>query len=285
MKQTFKYGPWYVEYTPEDGARLDHLCYNDFDLVTIEPESFKAPAADYGEYEKRPVYGYDDCFPSVEASVFPGTEWKIPDHGEACWLKWDSNNAEDRLIFSVKSKVIPVQLIREMVFTKSSIIWNFEVCNESSDKIPFQHVMHPLMKLDEISGVHFPDFQSVYNKTTDQNLNLKNSYDVQEFLVNKPLGSATMLFLRDIKEGKMSWTYKNGLLMKVVFPREFFPSIGIWWNNKGYPDEPGIRRNECAFEPIPGLTSSLSEAFNQGRYLLVSSKNQFKWQIIWELFS
>jgi hypothetical protein len=285
MKQTFNYGSWFIEYTPEDGARLDRLCYNDFDLITTEPEIFKAPAADYGEYEKRPVYGYDDCFPSVEVSEFPGLNWKVPDHGEVCWLKWDVENAGDRLIFSVHSKSSPLHLKRELVFSESKIIWNYEVHNKSSKKIPFQHVMHPLMKLDEISGVQFPNFQSVYNRTTNKNLSLKNSSEVQDFLLNQPLGTATMLFLRGIKDGKMSWSYKNGQLIKTVFPENHFSSIGIWWNNKGYPDEPGIKRNECAFEPIPGFTSSLSEAFNENRCLWVEGNNRFKWQVAWEISS
>ena len=285
MKQTFKYGSWYVEYTLEDGARLERLCYKDFDLLTVEPESFKAPDADYGEYETRPVYGYDDCFPSVEVSVFPGLEWKIPDHGEVCWLKWKNSDDEARMSFSIHSEVIPVHLKREIFFSESKLTWNFEVYNESSKKIPFQHVMHPLIKLDDISGMYFPDFKSVYNRTTNQNLNLKNSAEVQDFLLNRPSGTATMLFLRAIKEGKMSWTYKNGLLIKATFPEKFFPSIGIWWNNNGYPNEPGIKRNECAFEPIPGFSSSLSEAFNENRCLWATGKNRFKWQIIWELFS
>ena len=229
--------------------------------------------------------GYDDCFPSVEESIFPGFDWKVPDHGEVCWLNWDINEAENKLLFSVKSKVLPVQLKRKMIFKKSSINWNFEVCNDGSEKIPFQHVMHPLMKLDEISGFYLPEFKSVYNKTTDQELNLKKPLEVQEYLMNKPRGTATMLFLRHVNEGKMSWTYKNGLLMKVTFSKELFPSIGIWWNNMGYPDETGIRRNECAFEPIPGLTSSISEAFNDDYCLYVSGNNKIKWQIIWELFS
>ena len=50
MKQIFKSGLWYVEYTLDDGGRLDRLSYNNFDLVTVEPATFKAPSADYGKY-------------------------------------------------------------------------------------------------------------------------------------------------------------------------------------------------------------------------------------------
>ncbi|MHB8578856.1 MAG: hypothetical protein ACYDA4_03225 [Ignavibacteriaceae bacterium] len=284
MEKKFKYGPWIIEFSADDGARLDRILYNNYDLVSTKPNHFRKPNSDYGEYENRPVYGYDDCFPSVKECFFPGREWKIPDHGEVCWLNWDFIKGDDRLTFYTISKVIPARLKREMIFTDSSITWNFEVYNEGNEELPFQHVMHPLMKLTEISTVHFPGFQSAYNKTTEQNLKLKNPDEIHDYLITQPKGTANMLFLRKIKGGQMSWTYKNGLLLKVIFPKKYFPTIGIWWNNIGYPDENGIRRDECAFEPTPGFTSDLSEAYNEGRCLTVLPKDRFVWQIIWELY-
>ncbi len=88
-REIFQFDKWLVEYTKEDGARLNRLSFDNHDLMTIEPELFHPPSTDYGEYETRPVYGYDDCFPSVDVCEFPGKEWNIPDHGELCWLGWD----------------------------------------------------------------------------------------------------------------------------------------------------------------------------------------------------
>ena len=283
MKDKFEFGPWLVDFTPEDGARLDRLSYNHYDLITTSPESFRKPSSDYGEYENRPVYGYDDCFPSVETCSFPGLQWKIPDHGEVCWLNWDFDKDGNKLAFFTKSKALPVHFKREMSFTKTGITWNFEVYNAGREKLPFQHVMHPLMKLTEIAKVHFPGFREAYNKSRDENLKLGTPADIQNFLFKQPRGTANMLFLKSIEDGEMSWTYKNGLLLKAIFPKEHFPTIGIWWNNIGYPDEIGIRRDECAFEPIPGFTSNLSKVYKEGNYLSVSPRARFSWQIIWEL--
>jgi hypothetical protein len=285
MKEKFEFGPWVVEFTPEDGARLDRISYNNYDLITTAPESFYKPNSDYGEYENRPVYGYDDCFPSVEECSFPSLKWVVPDHGEICWLNWDVIRGDDRLTFHTKSKVLPVHFKREMIFTSNRITWNFEVYNESNEKLPFQHAMHPLMKLTEISTVHFPGFQTAYNKTIGKNIKFKNPIDIQDYLLSQPKGTANMLFLKNIKNGRMNWTYKNGFLLKITFAKKHFPTIGIWWNNFGYPAENGIQRNECAFEPIPGFSSNLSEAYNEGRYLSVLPKDRFVWQINWELYN
>lgn len=285
MRSTYTKGPWFVEFTPEDGGRLDRIAYDSYDLITTEPRPFRKPSKDYGEYENRPVYGYDDCFPSVEACPFPGIDWVIPDHGEICWLDWKASKAENSLTLRTESKALPVRFTREMVFGDSRIGWNFEVYNFGNLKLPFQHVMHPLMKLDEIAGIDLPGFQSVFSSRNKEDLDVKGAKDVSDFLLHQPPGTATMLFLRGICDGNVRWRFANGLTLSLGFSVDLFPGLGIWWNNNGYPAETGIQRNECAFEPIPGYSSNLSEAFSTGRCLVVPPRERLCWQITWELAS
>ena len=77
--------------------------------------------------------------------------------------------------------------------------------------------------------------------------------------------------------------FTNGMQLDVIYPKSLFPSIGIWWNNWDYPDEEGCRCNECAFEPVPGLTSKLSDAFDTGNCLFVIPGGRFSWQIKWKM--
>lgn len=283
MKQEFHYGSWYVEYSSKDGASLNRLCYDGFDLLTTKPETFHSPSTDYGRYETRPVYGYDDCFPTVDSCVFPDLDWTVPDHGELCWLSWKTSAKSDRLSFSVSSKTLPLLFKREMHFTETGITWAFEVLNESDKILPFQHVMHPLMPLHEIVHVDLPPFKSVINEISNQTMDLKNPEAVQDFLLNQASGTANMLLLQRVEIGKMSWTFRNGFRLEVTFPEKYFPTIGIWWNNSGYPDEEGCRRNECAFEPIPGPTSVLTEAYKDGSCLSVPPGKRFTWKIQWKI--
>ena len=283
MKQAFEYGPWLIEYTPEDGARLDRLAFNGYDLSTVEPAPFRRPAADYGEYENRPVYGYDDCFPSVEVCPYPDRDWTIPDHGELCWLAWDAVEEPDGLIFSVRSKALAVLFKRELRFTDSGITWAFEVINEGDQVLPFQHVMHPLMPMDDVIGLELPPCGSIYDDIGQKTVDLKNPQALEDFLLSQPAGTANMLFLRDVQSGKLAWTYRNGLRLEVTFPEKQFPAVGIWWNKTGYPDEDGCRRNECAFEPVPGNNSRLSDAHRDGRSLSVRPGERCAWQIQWRL--
>lgn len=284
MKKAVEYGHWLVEYDLDDGARLNRLCFDHVDLITTEPEHFKPPSTDYGEYETRPVYGYDDCFPSVEESIYPGMNWKIPDHGELCWLKWNLEAQGNRLTFSVKSRVLPVHFKRILEFSESSLVWRFEVENEGEEILPFQHVIHPLIKLDSITDIQLPPFDSV-NNDVGLNLDLRDPEAVSNFLFSRVAGDTHMLFIQKVKEGKISWTYHKKLQLEMRYPPELFPAIGIWWNHSGYPDEDGCRRNECAFEPVPGTSSTLSEAHDEGLALLAKPGKTFSWEMNWNMKS
>jgi hypothetical protein len=76
------FGNWHVECLPEDGARISVLKYFGNDLLTPKTSCFKKPEKDYGEFELRPVYGYDDCFPTVDKCSYPEGNFECRDHGE-----------------------------------------------------------------------------------------------------------------------------------------------------------------------------------------------------------
>jgi hypothetical protein len=282
MKETFEKDPWFVEYELGDGARLTRLSFNGFDLLTTAPSYFKLPSKNYGEYETRPVYGYDDCFPSVEVSRYPGLEWIVPDHGELCWLEWNSTVLPDKIIFSVESEALPIIFKRTLHFQDTNLIWKFEVQNNSDEKLPFLHIMHPLIKLTGLADLQFPDFKIVNSEFGDIP-NLKTSDDLKNFLFSSTEGDFHMLYIQNVKENIIKWTYKNDLQVRMVFPVNMFSSIGIWWNYKGYPDEDGIRRDECAFEPISGNSSKLIDSYNQGSSQWVGAKETISWEFLWTL--
>jgi hypothetical protein len=262
---------------------LDQLSYRGFNLLTTAPTAFKLPDNDYGQYENRPVYGYDDCFPSVSECLYPKSDWVVPDHGEVCWLPFTVEEKTDSLLFSVKSQNLPLILKRKLHFNEHVLLWSFEVQNLGSETLPFQHIIHPLMPLNEIVGIDAPGFVSVMEDIQKECLPIKTSDQLEGYLLNMPRESATMLFLRGIKKGLFKLRFKNGLILEVRFPIELFPTLGIWWNNHGYPYEDGIRRNECAFEPIPGPNSSLEDAYKEGSSLFVAPNQRLKWNFKWLL--
>jgi hypothetical protein len=283
MNYKKQFGPWHVEYMPLDGGRISRLKYVDIDILTVRPNIFMPPKKKYGRYETRPVYGYDDCFPSIDPCIYPGSRWIIPDHGEVCWLEFSHHKGENYLLFEVESKNLPVRLYREMIFGEDNLVWSFKVENLGENNLPFQHVVHPLMPLRNITDLKFPEYESLFDDINKKDISLDGTSSLKEFLLSRPLGSTHMLFARNINSGKMSWEFLDKIRITAEFSSELFPSIGIWWNNEKYPDEDNCRRSECAFEPVPGLNSRLTDAIKDGMELMVSPGDIFEWKIVWHL--
>lgn len=282
MNKSEIFGDWLVDYDLKDGGRIKRLCFNGFDLLTREPSQFTPPSQDFGKFETRPVYGYDDCFPSVERCGYPGKEWVVPDHGELCWLPWEVEQKTGQLTFSVKSQALPVTFKRELFFGENELRWSFEVNNHGNEWLPFQHVMHPLLNIEDIADVKLPGFKSVVDESEGE-LKIKSSEDLRDFLFSVGKGHARMLYLVQPDDNKVQWKYKNGVCVEMSFPQEYFSSIGIWWDHWGYPNEEGHRRCECAFEPIAGLTSKLDDAHKAGLATYVEPDSYITWDIRWKI--
>lgn len=247
------HGPWRLECDLADGARITTLQYDGTDLLTAAPAAFHPPRTDYGRYETRPVYGYDDCFPTVEACL----GW--PDHGELCWLPWQGTPAD----CSVRSRRWPVVFRRRLEFAARTLTWSFSLTNEGGHPLPFQHAMHPLMPLDRIASLELP------------------SADAARQLRAAPRGTARMLYINDVPEGRFAVAFLDGPRLEVTFPKTLFPTLSIWWNNRGYPDEDGLRRCECAFEPTPGRNTHLEE----GTTLTSQPHGTMSWAVTWNMTS
>lgn len=274
-------GNWYFECQPEDGGRISVLKYKGYDLLTTEPSNFKAPEKDYGDYENRPVYGYDDCFPTVEACNYPGEGFELKDHGDACWQSFKVNHSGNVLHCITELPLPGFILSRRLEFSPDRIEWHFEVTNTSSKALHYIHVMHPLMPLAEIASIDTGVFGEVYSETMAKKLDLKDSSELENHLLEIERGSFEMLFVRNLNNDKATIGFKSGLKMDVLFDNAVFPTAGIWWNNGGYPDEPGIRRTEFAFEPVPGICSNLEKDVAAGTYLSLAPKHKYSWVISW----
>jgi hypothetical protein len=280
-----QHGRWEVECLPADGARLSVLRFAGRDLFTRPPTHFQPPTQDLGRYETRPVYGYDDCFPSVEPCALPGREGiRVPDHGELCWLRWEVGAEENRLDCRVRSVMLPaVRFRRSLIFRDATVTWEFEVFNGGSAAIPFLHVMHALMPLDHVIDLRFPRFAHVIDEASGRALALKTPRQCADYVLGRPRGTATMLLLRSLEDGRVEAAFEGGMVLAIEFSSELFPTLGIWWNNGGYPDEDGCRRVECALEPIPGTTSSLAQSYAEQVYLTVPPTARISWQVVWNI--
>ena len=278
-----KYENWHIECQPDDGARISVLRYAGYDLLTTAPVNFRAPATDFGEYEKRPVYGYDDCFPSVSACIHPTGKYKIRDHGLLCWLKWKVKTSVNSMICTTECDEPKVRFTRTLELTREAINWKFDISNHSDKSLEFLLVVHPLMPLHEITDVSVPGFKSISIRGDSGDVPAKNPSDLNRYLLKVDKGGYKMLYLLGVNAGRIKLGFRNGMNLVMEYDHSLFHALGIWWNNSGYPDEEGIRRSECAFEPVPGINSNLEETYKSGQYLCTGPDTSFEWNIIWRI--
>jgi hypothetical protein len=274
---------WHIQCLPEDGARISVLQFAGLDLLTATPPLFKPPEKFYGEYETRPVYGYDDCFPTVDAGTYPDEDYKCRDHGELCWQKWKVYLVGNRLICHTSCHRPKATFKRILEFTGNKLKWKFEVINLSDKILSFLHVMHALMPLKEIQYMEFPMFTDVVDENSSAEFDLKTSEELCDHLLDIKPGAFEMLLLKDVSRGFITLAFRNGLKLQIEYPVKLFPTLGIWWNNSGYPDEEGLQRCECAFEPIPGSSSNLSDSYNKEICLKAEPWKTVTWEIIWKI--
>ena len=283
MTQTKQYGSWEISFDASDGGRIESLSYEGVPLLTVRKEEIRLPLGDYGQYETRPAYGYDDCFPTVDPALYPQTTWEIPDHGELCWLPWEVEEMEKGLLFSVKSRFLPVRFNRILNFSSDRLTWRFEVLHFGDQPLPFQHVMHALLPLGQVKDIYLPSFTTAWDDIHQEKMPFSSPEEMKKFLLSSPEGTYYMIFLRDIEEGRVSWQYQEGLKVDMIFDKTRFPSVGIWWNRQGYPDEDHARRNECAFEPTPGYNSNLADPLNERVLLEARPEASVEWSIYWNI--
>jgi len=275
---------WEIEYLPEDGARISILKYCGHDLLTSGPVGFKSPVKFSGEYETRPVYGYDDCFPTVDACRYPGGKFDCMDHGEICWKEWHTEIQGKRLICSVNCPEPAVNFKRIMTFEGNKLTWRFEVDGLSAERSVFLHVMHALLPPGNIINLEIPESRKIIDEIKSNETGLKSSAELGECLLAFQPGSFGMFLLREIAEGIVKLGLSSGLKLEISFDNKLFPTLGIWWNNGGYP-ETGQLRTECAFEPIPGTCSDLSKSVRDGVYLSVEPGKSIMWEIKWTILN
>jgi hypothetical protein len=275
-------GPWEAEVLPEDGARVSLLRFDEVGLLTEAPSTFRPPSADYGLYETRPVYGYDDCLPTVDACPFPGTQWQTPDHGELCWLVWDCETTPDSVTCRVRSRALPLSFERTMVFSPSGLEWRFRLRNEGGRPIPFQHVMHALMPVRSIRALRLPPFNGLIAEMGGPEAP-RSPGELAHWLLARPERTAAMLYLQKTGSGEFSLEFAEGVRLTARYPAGTFPTLGIWWNRGGYPREDGIARFECALEPVAGSIGRLDTACREGTCQSAPPGATLSWSVVWEV--
>jgi hypothetical protein len=207
----------------------------------------------------------------------------VPDHGELWRLPAKCQVSDKSLQCVFTSRIWPIVFERRMIFNGRRLTWVFTVINNGRKPLPLIHVMHPLMPLSSVSRMEWPVFDTAVDEVSGKEIALQSGREVRVYLLGIKKWRAKMVLLRGVKKGSFRISFRSGLCLTVDYDCKLFPTLGIWWNNSGYPEEEDIARCECAFEPIPGHWSSLARSYREGNCPFAPAGGKISWRIEWQI--
>ncbi len=259
-------------------------------LYQAPGESFKRP--EYGmDFAQGECSGFDDMFPTIDPCPFPGRAGTVvPDHGEVWALPWEWEEREDSLFLSVKGRLFPYHLEKELAFTgPSELTIHYRVLNQGESTFPFIWAAHPLVNCTEGMRIFLPDsaeeiinvygeskrlgsYGKIYSWPLAQSANGLphdlskirgfSAHSCDKYYVVNQLSEGTCALQDPVSKTAITFT----------FPVDKVPYLGIWVNEGGFHGQ-----YNAALEPCTGPLDNLELAHRLGKASLVEAGGEYTW--------
>lgn len=276
---------WEVESDP-DGGRLTRVCWRGRSLLTgphLPGGTFTPPDPAWGEYETRPVFGYDDCWPSLEVSAWPGRDRRVRDHGELCWLRWALDASPEALQGRVADPDGEWSFRRVLSCDAGALRFDFTVRNMGSRPLAMTWAGHALVRPGNVRSLKLPACRSVTREYPPPSSRFAGgAADVWSALLALPDNEPAMLVLRHCLESEFRVDF-DGFLWRVEIQGVERPSLGLWYNPGAYPPEPGLQREEFGLEWMLTPECLLEDAAANGNAMMVAPRDELRWAVTWSI--
>lgn len=284
MLTVWQQGDWAVECDPE-GGRLTRVAWRGRDLLTRPhlPEGvFTAPDPKWGEFETRPVFGYDDCWPSLEVSAWPGRDQPVRDHGELCWRRWSAAPTGLALRAAVSEPGDWV-FSRDLSCPDGALRFDFAVTNTGDCPLTMSWAGHALLPPGDVRGLVLPECQTIAQEfpAAFATVGLEPA-KVWPYLAALPRGEAVMLVLRNCRAPEFT-VVLDGLRWRSAIEGVPQPSLGLWYNHGGYPPQPGLERSEFGLEWLLTPECVLEQAAQRGTAITLAPQQVLRWAVTWSI--
>jgi hypothetical protein len=274
-----------VDILPEVGGKIAqiHDKGSQCDLL-IPPQRPYRPIPIDGDWLKHDTSGMDDCFPNVAAGAYPDPPWsgaKLPDLGEWTHLVWSVEKREGReLVMRAEGHALPYTAIKAIRFAdERTLHFSYNVMNHGPHSFRYLWLAHPLISVREQFELQFPPgdlaFQ-LFPPTSDSFTwpNFKGTRLSNDWI---PSGTTLKIFVTGFSQGTCELVLPNHTLRFAFDPR-VLPSVGIWFNNFGFPRD-GDRPFRCiAVEPCT-TPSDLLDHLGARAYPQVPSGATARWEM------
>jgi hypothetical protein len=296
-------------FLPEIGGKMIELTNkNTGRQFLLEPQQnghlYKRP--NYGDsFENYDTSGFDECFPTVEASELPEMEnccpdpLIIPDHGELWSIPWEYEIDNPRLRLSATGKVIKYRFDKSIHLLKNRIHFKYQVENQGDFPFHYLWSAHPLLKVVPGAQLILPkEIENVFlnwashdaigkfgDCLTWPHLNREKENDYS-LVPHRKHGEALKCFTDKLENGYAGIHFpetRDSLLFE--FDVNMNPYLGIWLCYGGWPEDQENKHLTVALEPSSGRPDSLAKAIEMNESSVLKIKETKTWDMsisLWE---
>jgi len=273
-----------VSVIPELGAKIaqitdKHANYEWLWEDPTRPLRERQPGDGYDEHD---ITGFDECFPNIGISSYPGDPNLIlPDHGELWSQAWSFQRTNDSIVTTVKGKVLPYTFVREITLNDQSLTFSYAIENTGQESFkgfwsahPLFHAVEgmqilisgnpPMTKEFSFSGRMGSDGANGYSGHLDKYKwpntigESGKSYDLSQITLTEPLTDKVVIATPDDGEITLLNPRHKCAIRFTLDPQEI-PYVGICFNLDAWPFN-GAKARWLAIEPSTGPTDKLDES-------------------------
>jgi len=244
-----------VNILPEWGSKTASIIHKQSgsELLWQNPEP-RFRKSSYGTpYPDGDKSGFDEMFPSIKPGFSEDPPWngtEIPDHGEVWSIPWNSGVNGDSLLMDVDGVRFPYHLRKEVSLNGGTIHYAYTATNKSAHPFPYIWAAHPLF--NTVPGMVFrvPEgMNRIVNAEPGKPLGgygkelsfpLCSTEDGSELDLSvvpdkSETGYQKYYFKKPVSEGWCEiFNPDNHLTVRLSFPKEKVPYLGMWLNIMGW---------------------------------------------------
>ncbi len=285
-----------VKVIPNSGGKIQ--CIYDKEgqkeLLYQSPwEKYRVSAYDtsYGEGE---FSGFDEMFPAISEGYYPSGPWKgarVPDHGEVWSIPWSVIDTNACITLEVYGVRFPYRLRRKIEFSgEKGVRLSYTAENLSDFDFEFIWAAHPLFNCSENTVIVLPEsVSSVINTEPSVRMGgygrihpwpITQTPEGEMYDMTRVAPESSRFYEKYYVYGKMQEGWcglqdtKTGRFIKLSFPVDVVPYLGMWINEGGLAGEYNI-----APEPCTGAPDRIDTAKQWGQAAVIAPKSEYGWHL------
>ena len=256
-------------------------------LLPSQRQSQAYPMPAYGDvFEAYDTSGFDECFPTIEASN------GFPDHGELWSRPWNCAEGEDELVLSIAGVKAGYRFQKRVRLLENKVTLSYRVTNDDTGQFYFIWSAHPLLSVTPGMKLLLPESLSrvMMNWASQDDLGrLGDEKHWPDFLMNNSLldfsvvqnvGAAVKCFSDPLEEG-FAGVYdparQQGIMLE--FNPVVTPYLGLWLCYGGWPATAAKKHLTVGLEPCNGRPDALQSAITREECGVLKPGASKEWEI------